>query len=784
MPITKRPALSTNWTEINPDASVLSMVADPFSIVKAGLSPDDALVWRTRGNMIERSSDGGVTWVDVTPSGSVDGIAISSLTFVDVDGSYVYADLFGAIGNFNNGGIWISWLFLTADDGVTWDTTNLGYAGAFVPGAYGDEQVVQDVSGDGDTVYGEYIDYLPVPDFLRDVRHINGNVAILSDTQIIVSWFTRSDGAGSITTHNISARAGTVNPVAKTISWGPVKIVFDVGNITDIYQVSCNVGCDANHSLICYGWVHDEGPPITNIVSKPLRIRVLDVDGSNVITLGAEQTIDVNHSFRASIPAAAKTSTNNVVILYEQRESIWQWNALRYINIDPILNTFTLGPERLNNNASFVNTTSRRQRQQIISLTSDLLVILWAPAHGATYLPAVEAVWRTGDDFLFGIRTPPLFFDAGFGFNEYNFKLERQNDSRFVVSYIGDNSVNPLLNGFGTKIGLVSGLVTGPPSESVKTVFFGDPQYFTPPNEDVSEKVPQATYVADDVHIVLYGPGERFVSVVWSGDVATFGTEVDEGATLDRTTTYQQWYYLGGTIMLREYSDLLEETVNIKLLEFSNTIGDFKGLGLQFSQVVGNFVWATVWSESNELYLVGFDLFFGNSGRFLLGACTEAQLDARTFAAWPLADRTNELGCYVYGRMNAPAGLSNPEHVIRTANLGATFTSIDNTMGSLYVGSMFMLVDGVLYAIRNGGSSSDLFTGSAAAGLSLKSALPFPSDCEPGGMVVDQLARTVIAVARTADPIMVATSDPPYSSWIDITDNHGVSIGIPAVVIL
>ncbi len=417
-------------------------------------------------------------------------------------------------------------------------------------------------------------------------------------------------------------------------------------------------------------------------------------------------------------------------------------------------------------------------RLQIISLTTDLLILYWAPAHNLTNLPAVKAVWRTGDDFTFGVRTNPLFFNS---VGVYDYRLERQSNSRFVLSFIGDGGDGPLPAIEGTNVGVVSGLVTGTPSAPLVT--FDDVQFFLPPGATVTEKVPQAASIGDNQHIILYGPGEKVVSVVWSEGVATFGTEVSLGATLDKTVPYQQWYYLGGTLMLREYGDLLEETINVRLLDFVSTVGDFKGLGLQFSRQLGRFIWATVWSETNELYLLGFDTILGNTARFLLGACTEAQLDARTFIAWPMADRTNELGCFVYGRMNAPAGLSNPEHVIRTANLGATFTSIENAMGSLYVGSMFMLFDGTLYAIRNSGSSSHLFTGSAA-GISLRSTLPFPSDCEPGGMIVDIFSGVVVAVARVADPIMVVSSDFPYSAWTDITANHGVSVGATSVVIL
>ncbi len=66
----------------------------------------------------------------------------------------------------------------------------------------------------------------------------------------------------------------------------------------------------------------------------------------------------------------------------------------------------------------------------------------------------------------------------------------------------------------------------------------------------------------------------------------------------------------------------------------------------------------------------------------------------------------------------------------------------------------------------------------------LKNTLPFASDCEPGGLVVDLFSGTAFAASRTAGAVMVASSTAPYIGWTDITENHGAGVGVTSIIVL
>jgi hypothetical protein len=61
-----------------------------------------------------------------------------------------------------------------------------------------------------------------------------------------------------------------------------------------------------------------------------------------------------------------------------------------------------------------------------------------------------------------------------------------------------------------------------------------------------------------------------------------------------------------------------------------------------------------------------------------LGTTSLAELDAKTYYAFPVTVLDDDSLWHVAGRMNAPAGLAGVQHVIKTANAGSSFSSFEN----------------------------------------------------------------------------------------------------------
>ena len=96
---------------------------------------------------------------------------------------------------------------------------------------------------------------------------------------------------------------------------------------------------------------------------------------------------------------------------------------------------------------------------------------------------------------------------------------------------------------------------------------------------------------------------------------------------------------------------------------------------------------------------------------------------------------------------------------------------------------MIRFPNGTIYAIRNDGAATKLYTGTIS-GLALKSVLPFDYGVDPHGMAIDPIDGTIVACAGSGGAIMVALCLVPYSAWADITTDHGVSEGVNAVAFL
>ncbi len=107
-----------------------------------------------------------------------------------------------------------------------------------------------------------------------------------------------------------------------------------------------------------------------------------------------------------------------------------------------------------------------------------------------------------------------------------------------------------------------------------------------------------------------------------------------------------------------------------------------KILGMAEDGEDGSILWVTCWRD-DVLYLEKYDTSdMSRSDQISLGAATLAEVNANTYTARVAAVPGDKDSVFVYGRMVDPAGLSGTYHVIRSANGGSSFSSIEDSWGT------------------------------------------------------------------------------------------------------
>lgn len=113
----------------------------------------------------------------------------------------------------------------------------------------------------------------------------------------------------------------------------------------------------------------------------------------------------------------------------------------------------------------------------------------------------------------------------------------------------------------------------------------------------------------------------------------------------------------------------------------------------------GTIVWVTIW-KAGTLYLQKWNVSAMTFTETSLGSATEAQMEDRTYTAAPFAPLGDADQVYVYGRMDAPAGLTGDQHVIKSANSGSSFSSIENGWSDDRCAAFWADDSDNLYAVR------------------------------------------------------------------------------------
>lgn len=130
---------------------------------------------------------------------------------------------------------------------------------------------------------------------------------------------------------------------------------------------------------------------------------------------------------------------------------------------------------------------------------------------------------------------------------------------------------------------------------------------------------------------------------------------------------------------------------------------------------------------------------------------------------------------WLYGRMFNDA--LSLVHIAESMNGGSTLSSYEDGWGGSYAGAL-RLMNGIVYAVRNVSGEAWLYTNGT-----YRSTIPFPAGVRPRGMVISTRG-TVFVAANDGQGVMVMMSRSPYTTWTDITYNHGTTDGVWSIDLL
>jgi hypothetical protein len=127
--------------------------------------------------------------------------------------------------------------------------------------------------------------------------------------------------------------------------------------------------------------------------------------------------------------------------------------------------------------------------------------------------------------------------------------------------------------------------------------------------------------------------------------------------------------------------------------------------------------------------------------------------------------------------------LGDPSHVIYSDDYANTWQLVEGDWSTHHAGALWEFPDGRLFAVRNLPGQAKLY-GGFVSGLALKSTIPFPARVNPRAIAFDWTDATAVVCAASGQSVMVVLAPRPYSSWTDVTANHGTSGGVKSVAIL
>jgi hypothetical protein len=193
----------------------------------------------------------------------------------------------------------------------------------------------------------------------------------------------------------------------------------------------------------------------------------------------------------------------------------------------------------------------------------------------------------------------------------------------------------------------------------------------------------------------------------------------------------------------------------------AGSYGDSYPIWMDVDTAAGDVLYVTMWSSDNKLYLEKrstSDLSL--LARTDLGSATISEVLGKSYIAFPRVQEYVPNYIYVYGRMNAPAGLSGVQHIIRSTD-GSTFSSIISDWGNHYCGAL--IVSGsTIMAVRNTGTVPLFYKGNQQVTLPLVADVPPDAITGKGSIAIGSGSRVI------ESPDGISWSDQNYPSGGDI----------------
>lgn len=545
------------------------------------------------------------------------------------------------------------------------------------------------------------------------------SVIMLNSTQmIVISFATGSPSSLSVTM--IDVTDGTIQDTGNASSNGVNAAA--VCRLTDSRFVTISNDADANN-LNCHVW-EVSGSVMSRTDDYPIHTNAAeDVFDFSV---SIERLTDTKFLAAYNVNSSGGASGNVIVGTYNGT------NAIAY-----------------GTPSTFSGSPVPYLALQYMELDTSHLVDLFYTT--GTQLKAVQVNVSPADAISLGTELTPANVAA-----EY-LSIAKIDDDRCIVSYAdGDNGDD----GYAVVVSLDSGGGTaGTPVE------FKDAATIT------------ATYVTanGESGYIAYRDGAtdlEYKSFTVSGTTISFGSAVEyPGDGSFPVVLYE------GTVFALIYKDS-SDGYKLKAV-ISGGGSTNKALGISLSKGLGDVIYVTYW-DTTQLAVAVYQTDFTPLGMFGLGLCTEAQLNAKTYIAYPYVPFGEDEFCYFYGRMNNPGDLGTC-HIIYTDDLAQTYYLLEDGFGSAYCGA-FVDDFGAIYAIRNAGNQAKLYSGDINGALSVVSTIPMPSYVNPSGLAYSFIDDAMYAGAGRANGIMIMRSNYPFTEWVDITYNHSTESGIKAVV--
>ena len=209
-----------------------------------------------------------------------------------------------------------------------------------------------------------------------------------------------------------------------------------------------------------------------------------------------------------------------------------------------------------------------------------------------------------------------------------------------------------------------------------------------------------------------------------------------------------------------------------------NTSGDVYALSHAIDRQTGDLCYVTTHS-SGILRLNIYDLTTQSIVKVMaFGAATSEQVQDKTRILYPYHSFDGYL--YLFGNFTNP-DTSSVAHILRTNDLGVTLEIVENSWGTDSC-SGFVKGSSRMVAARSIVGGTEIYSGTSS--LVKVATLPFVGHIDKRAMKIQYTNNRVVVGAKTGQSVMVLQSYPPYTSWSNITLNHGIASGINALDII